>query len=237
MYAIRSIHQIEMTSRCNLRCAYCPSHRLPRPKLDMNARTFELALGWARYFWERHKHPELNMAGIGESTLHPEFVRNMHRAREVMGPEVNILLATNGLLMDDAMAQAIRPMRPSVYVSLHRPEKAIHAVEACKRAGILTAVSCDGAINATDWAGQIDWPVTTQVAGQDCTWVTGGMTIVLADGRVSRCCFDADGSGVIANVMQDLTRFQTSPYHLCKKCHLKQPAGVASNESSRGVAA
>ena len=61
--------------------------------------------------------------------------------------------------------------------------------------------------------------------------------VVLADGRVSRCCFDADGSGVIANVMQDLTRFQTSPYHLCKKCHLKQPAGVADNESSRGVAA
>ena len=226
MFPIRSIHQIEMTSRCNLRCGYCPSYRLPRPKMDMDADTFELSLRWARYFWEVNRHPELNMAGIGESTLHPEFVRYMHRAREVMGPEVNILLATNGLLMDDAMAQAIKPMRPSVYISLHRADKAAKAVEACKRAGILVAVSCDGALESTNWAGQVDWPVTTRAMGSECNWVSEGKLIVFADGRVSTCSFDASGAGVIATVTNDLTAFATRPYALCAKCHLKHPETV-----------
>lgn len=246
MFPIRAIHQIEMTSRCNLKCAYCPSYRLPRPKLDMDGETFELALRWARYFFDRYGHGELNMAGIGESTMHPEFVRYMHRAREVMGDAVNILLATNGLLMDEAMAQAIKPMRPHVYISLHRPEKAIGAVEACKRAGILTAVSCDGAVGATNWAGQIDWPVTTPVAGRECTWITEGKTIVLADGRVTTCAFDASGCGVLACVTDDLTRFETQPYKLCASCHLVQPDSVlrrmpappmAATITTQGVAA
>jgi hypothetical protein len=226
MFPLRAIHQIELTSRCNLKCAYCPSYRLPRPKVDMAWSTLERTLAVARALWGVHRHGELNMAGIGESTMHARFVDAMFRAREVMGPEVSILLATNGLLMTREMARAIAPMRPSVYVSLHRPEKAQHAVQACAEAGILTAVSCDGAMNAVNWAGQVDWPVTTPTVGQNCDWVVKGRAFVLADGRLSRCCFDADGSGVFGHVDDDLSKAYTSPYHLCATCHLKQPASV-----------
>lgn len=225
-YPIKCVHQIEITSRCNLKCRYCPSYRLPRPKMDMEPETWHKSLAWAARLNATSRHNELNLAGIGESTLHPMFVEWVHEARQAMGPWCRIVLATNGLLMDDAMAQAIAPARPDVYVSLHRPEKAMPAVEACKRAGILSGVSCDGAVQAVDWAGQIDWPVTTTESGKDCDWTTDGKVVVFADGRVSRCCFDASGAGVICTIDDDLTQFAHSPYSLCDTCHLKNRAEV-----------
>lgn len=50
MFPIRHIHQIEMTSRCNLRCRYCPSPHLPRPKIDMTEAYYKQSLRWARHF-------------------------------------------------------------------------------------------------------------------------------------------------------------------------------------------
>lgn len=225
-YPIRAIHQIELTSRCNLRCKYCVhgTAGMLRQKVDMDAGTFELALRWARYFNDRHHHNELNLAGIGESTMHPEFVPWVHRAREVMGDAVTLVLATNGLLMDDAMAQAIAPARPRVYVSLHRPETAQPALLALSRVGILAGVSCDGALASTDWAGQVAWPVTTPLAGKDCTWVTQGKAVVASNGDVLTCSFDASGASVVGNVTHDLSACATQPWAACARCHYRQPA-------------
>lgn len=223
MIPIRAIHQIEMTSECNLRCRYCTHPKMPRPKQHMDDATYMKALRWVQYFQGKHKHPELNLAGIGESTLHPEFVRNVFLAREAVGPGVNLVLATNGLLMTDELARAIAPAKPSVWVSLHRPERAGPAVEALKRAGILCGVSADASIAAVDWAGQVKWHVSAP-KGNPCPWMTSAMVIVLSDGRVSRCCFDSDGSGVIGHIDEDLSQFATSPYALCAACHLSVPA-------------
>lgn len=169
----------------------------------------------------RSHHAELNLAGIGESTMHPQFIDFLRLARGAVGWDVTLVLATNGLLVDDAMAEAMAPYKPEVYVSLHRPEKAQKAVSALARVGILKAVSCDGALNSVNWAGQIDWPVTTSAAGGACTWFKDGRVVVLADGRVSRCCFDASGAGVLGTIDDDLTQLTTSAYSLCETCHLK----------------
>lgn len=223
-FPIRQIHQIEMTSRCNLRCKYCTHPNLGRPKQDMSAAHFTKALSWAKRFVEAGQQDSVNMAGIGESTLHPDFVRNMFWARKALGEQVQIVLATNGLLMDDAMAQAIAPMRPTVYVSLHRPERAGLAVEACKRAGILAGVSADPSVAATNWAGQVKWHVSVQ-GRRKCMWVSGGQVIVQADGNVSRCAYDAGRSnGVICTIDDDLAQFTTSAYSLCRGCD--QDVGV-----------
>lgn len=189
----------------------------------MDESTYRLALGWARRYVERGTQRELNLAGIGESTLHPEFVRFVHLARETVGEDCGLVLATNGLLVTDELARAIAPARVAVFVSLHRPEKAGPAVEALKRAGIFAGASADPSLAATDWAGQVKWHVSS--AQRQCAWVKGGQFIVFADGRVSRCAFDASGVGVMAHVGEDLDRFQTSPYALCRTCD--QDVGVA----------
>lgn len=86
--AVREIHQIEPTSRCNLKCKYCPQWpKLPRAKLDMTQETFEAALAMVEYFVGLGTQTELSLTGIGEPTLHPHFVDMMVRAREVIGPD------------------------------------------------------------------------------------------------------------------------------------------------------
>ncbi len=227
---IRAIHQIEMTSRCNLRCRYCTHPKMPRPKMDMDDATYAKSLAWVKYFQAKRPHAELNLAGIGESTLHPEFVRNVFLAREAVGPAVRLVLATNGLLMDDALAQAIAPARPAVWVSLHRPERAGPAVEALRRAKILSGVSSDPSLAAVDWAGQVKWHVSAP-KGSPCPWMANAMVMVMADGRVTRCCFDATGDGVIAHVDDDLSKYATSPYNICAACHLDASGFVQHAEA------
>lgn len=188
----------------------------------MAAEPFQRALHWVRYFSSRGTQGELNLAGIGESTMHPEFVRNVFLAREALHPKSSLMLATNGLLMDDAMAQAIAPSGIRVWVSLHRPERAGPAVEALRRAGILAGVSNDPSVAAISWAGQVDWHRSAPRG--PCPWVRGGYAFIMADGRVSRCSLDASGIGVFATVSDDLSRFATSPYALCRNC--EQDVGV-----------
>jgi hypothetical protein len=221
--SIRAIHQIEMTSQCNLRCKYCCHPKMPRPKIHMSDEHYRKSLDWVKHFQSKRPHPELNLAGIGESTLHPEFVRNVFLAREAVGRYVNLVLATNGLLMTDELAKAIAPARPMVWVSLHRPEKAGPAVEALKHAGIFSGVSSDPSTAAVDWAGQVKWHVSA-AKGRPCPWMASLMVMVMADGRVTRCCFDSDGSGVIAHINDDLSAHGTSPFGLCATCHLSADA-------------
>jgi hypothetical protein len=188
---------------------------MKRAKIDMDDATYAKALLWARHL----PGDELNLAGIGESTMHPEFVRNVFIAREAVGWDVRLILATNGLLMTRDLAKAIAPSRIMVWVSLHRPEKAGPAVEALRAAGIFAGTSSDAATDSVDWAGQVKWSVTTRQKGSECPWVKPGRVFILSDGRIARCCFDATADDVIGTVDDDLTQLQTSPYRLCATCH------------------
>lgn len=222
-FPLNSIHQIEITSRCNLRCRYCVHPKMARPKIDMDEATYLRSLEWVRKYVQRGSQSELNLAGIGESTMHAEFVRYVHLAREALGWNQQLVLATNGLLMTDELAREIAPTGILVWVSLHRPEKAGPAVESLKRAGILAGVSADPSLSSTDWAGQVKWHVSVQ-KGRPCPWVRGGWSIVLADGRLSRCCFDGSGIGVIGHINDNLDLLHTSAYELCRTCD--QDVGV-----------
>lgn len=216
MPRVRSIHQIEITSRCNLACVYCTNRSLKRPKMDILPDVFIRALEWAQYFAKAGTQTELNLAGIGESTLHPKFVELVALARSYMGPGVRLTMATNGILMTPELAKAIAPYKPEVWVSLHRPEKAGPAVEALKSAGILSGISIDPSVASIDWAGQVDWAVTA--APMMCQWIPKGRVMVMADGNVTACCLDADRCGVVGNVFEDISSLETEYFKLCETC-------------------
>lgn len=216
-YQIREIHQIEITSRCNLRCVYCVHRHMPRAKQDMDERTFLKALDWAIEFKRRGTQHAVNLAGIGESTMHPQFAEFVGIARERLGRDTDLVLATNGLLVDDALVAKIAPHRPSVYVSLHRPEKAGPAIEALRRGGILTGVSTDPSTAATDWAGQVDWHKSAPTY-RPCGWVRQGAVFVMSDGRLSACSLDGTGDETIGSIFDDLDTLKTKPYRLCMTC-------------------
>jgi hypothetical protein len=227
---LQQIHQIEITSRCNLRCKYCAHPTMKRAKVDMEWDIFKRAIEIAKFCQSAGSQGSLNLAGIGESTMHPRFVEMLAYAREQLGKQQELVLATNGLLMTDALAEAIEPFRPAVFVSLHRPERAGLAVEALKRVGLLAGVSADPSISATDWAGTVKWHVSAPRSA--CPWVKGGWGMVLSDGRITRCSFDSTGIGVFGHVNDDVQPL-TSPYALCKNCH--QEVGVEFDEAVSGA--
>lgn len=217
MILLQRLHQIEITSHCNLKCQYCPSPTLKRKKMHMEWDVFMRSLHWVEYFMEHYGQEEVNLAGIGESTMHPQFLTMLAAARGRLGPDIRIVLATNGKLMTDALAQAMKPWNPTVFVSLHQPVFAGPAVECLRRVGLLAGVSNDPSIAATNWAGQVKWHNSAE-PGRPCPWVRQGKTMVMSDGRLTTCSFDASGIGVIGHIDDDLTKIQTRPYSLCRTC-------------------
>lgn len=217
---IESIHQIELSSHCNLRCVYCPSPNLEKmrdqPAQHMKPTTFARALAWAKYFESKSTQKELALTGIGEAILHPNFAECLRLARQVL-PHNRITVSTNGLAFTDELAKEIAPFKPEVYVSLHRPEKAGPAIEIAKRYGIYKASNNAFATSAFDWAGQLDWHVSAPK--NPCGYLFAGWVVVLVDGRITTCCLDASGVGVVGTVSDDPGSLRITPYKLCLTCH------------------
>jgi hypothetical protein len=218
---VEEVHQIEVTTFCNLRCVYCPSPKLEQhrgqPKRHMDLAVFERALWWARRL---PNQGELSITGIGETLLHPQWQELMAMARRAL-PTNFINFSTNGLLLDDAACEVLKRHRIQVYVSLHRPEKAGPAIEAARRAGIYLQENASAATSAFDWAGQVPWHVSAPAA--PCEWLKRGWVNILVDGRISTCCLDAAGAGVVGHVDDDVGSVSVKPYSLCDGCHLVVP--------------
>ena len=232
---IESIHQVEVTSRCDLRCVYCPSPKLDKPveeggfgraKIDISDEHFYRALEWAVHFERQGTQNELALTGIGEPLLHPRLVEYLAAAREAL-PANPITFSTNGLALakpsGDELLKRMKPYQPQIYVSTHRPEKAGLAIAKVKKAGLFatenTSFATDGAM---DWAGQIDWPVQIEVTVM-CAYLGLGWGVVLSDGRMTRCCYDATGEGSFGHVDDPIGALSTSPWSLCEPCHQVVP--------------
>lgn len=222
---ITSVHQIEPTTYCNLRCVYCPSPKLEKhrgqAKMHMDLDVFDQALELAKHYARQGTQGELSLTGIGETLLHPEWRTLVERAGNAL-PGHFLNFSTNGLLLDDDACQHLKACGFQVFISLHRPEKAGRAIEAAKNAGILVGVNASAATSAFDWAGQVDW--ITSAPASPCEWLRQGWCNVLVDGRITTCCLDAAGVGVVGDVMlshpDDL---RIKPYSLCDSCHMTIP--------------
>lgn len=222
---LTSIHQIEVTSFCNLRCVYCPSRNLPKIRgqasQHMTLETFERALEWCKHFEARGStQGELSLTGIGETLLHPDWKTLIRLAREAL-PGNYLNFSTNGILLDDDACEHLAEHGIRVWVSLHRPEKAGLAIERAQRHGILDGPNASAATSAFDWGGVVDWPVTAP--SSRCEWLAQGWGNVLVDGRISTCCLDAAGTGVVGHVDDELGSARVKPYDLCSGCHLVVP--------------
>lgn len=220
---ITQIHQIELTSRCNLRCIYCPHGQdgvMKRPQVDMTWATFERALMWVDHFCREGTQAEVNLAGLGESTLNPMFAEMVLATRATLGVSREIHLATNGIAITKQMVEKIASARPKVWVSTHKPEKIVNAISWLREAGLLAGISCDGAINPNDWAGQVKWVKPTYEL--PCYWLTLGWGFITAEGKIPVCCIDADGKETFGDVWSAKLG-PLRPIKLCKSCYQRIP--------------
>ena len=225
---IKSLHQIELTSLCSLRCVYCPSSQIvaanapSRPAMDMAVPVFVRALEHVARYVKQGTQDVLNVAGIGESMMRDDFMTLMRLAREKLplGPNRNpipIILATNGLHMTDSIAAEMPRLFVGCWISLHRPEKAGLAIEIAKRHDVYVGISTDPATNADDWAGQVKWR-RSQPYVSACMWLREGKAMVMAHGGVTTCCLDASGVGTIGHVDDAIGSLAVRPYSLCQTC-------------------
>lgn len=217
---VTEIHEIELSSMCNLACTYCPHPTLKRAKAHMEWLVFERTLEHVRYYVRKGTQRELSLTGIGEAILHPRFVEMMHLSRSVMG-DLPVIVATNGVAMTKELAQEFRKAKVAVYVSLHRPEVAGTALNMLDDAMVMRGSNHAFVDSSLDWAGQVDWHVSAPRAM--CGYLSKGWAVVRQDGSIDACCMDAHGLYPIASVWDPPGSLMTHAIDLCKNCNLHVP--------------
>lgn len=219
--AITQVHEIELTSRCNLACVYCPNPVLKRPKVDMSMQDFIRSLECVSYFVKQGTQQELSITGVGEALMHPEFATMLHMARAVIGPTRLLTFSTNGLLLDDAILSAIASAQPVVYISMHRPEVGAIALERAKKY-VKVGTNVSFATSALNWSGEVDWHVSHPP--MTCEYLRSGWAVIRADGIVGTCCWDAESvHGRIGTIHDDPATWRTAPHEACRGCSLRVP--------------
>jgi hypothetical protein len=223
---IREVHELELSSICNLACVYCPHPHLKRAKDHIGWDTFERALLHVEHYVGAGTQGELSLTGIGEAILHPRFIEALWMCRDTIGDR-KLVLSTNGVALMNkevdapAIAAALAETRTLVYVSLHRPELATPAAHKLMRAGVNVQLNHAFVDSSIDWAGQVDWPVSGPV--HTCTYLKDGWAVIRQNGNVDACCQDAHDLHPLANVWDEPGTWVTHPIELCAKCHLKVP--------------
>lgn len=215
------IHQIELSSECNLRCKYCAHPKMQREKAHMSMDTFKRTMAHVIYYADKdiQLQPELSLTGVGEALLNPEFMSMVRYARSVY--KGAIIFSTNGLLLTEEVVKELAKLKVYVYISLHRPEVAKKAIDIAKQYQILIDVNYQFATSSFNWAGQVDWEVTAPKI--KCAYLTEGWSAVLQDGTVTTCCMDAEGINTIGHVDDQIGSLTTTVKGLCKTCHMVVP--------------
>lgn len=220
--AITTIKQIELTSKCNLACRYCPHLKMKRKKEHMKWHTFERTLDWVRWFVYQGTQREVALTGIGEPLMHPQFVRIVKTVRDVIGWSNPITFSTNGILLTEKLCQQLKYYKPEIFISLHRPEIAGKAIEIAKKYGLFRNYNDSFVTSSMNWAGTVNWYVSAP--STICDFLMRGWAVVLADGDITTCCMDSEKLGLIGNVFNNIPeKTYMDPYSLCESCYMTVP--------------
>ena len=222
-----TLHQVEVSSECNLRCAYCLHPTMQRPKQHMTAEVWRDCLRWLAHFVNQGTQGELVLSGTGEPTLNPLLPEMARQARVILGPHRRLMTTTNGLAVTAELVEALKPSNISVYVSLHRPEKAEAAVYLLTRGGLLAEAVMDPVMGPNSWAGQVDWPDRINAGGLArpvCPWLSRGWLFVASDGRQYTCCYANGDTPVLGSVTDPVQNVTPAPWRVCDACWQRPPA-------------
>ena len=217
---IQEIHELELSSLCNLACVYCPHPTLQREKGNMEWKIFERTMEHVAYYRRQGTQTELSLTGIGEAILYPAFAAALARSRAVMGDGL-IVMATNGVAVTDEIIRLLKEYRVRVYVSLHRPEVAVPAGVAMNKAGVEVLANHAFVDSSIDWGGQVKWHASAP--SHPCDYLGRGWASVKQNGDVDACCVDAHDRHPIGNVWDEIGSLRTHAIPLCASCHLTVP--------------
>jgi len=183
---------------------------------------FEKTVEWIKVLCEKGTQREVNLFGIGESTLHPELVAMVKYAREKIPFRIPLHMNTNGILMTKELAIGIKEAGINhVDITGHDHYHTAKTIRIFREVGIVGELTYDFVTRPHDWAGQIDWFKVDKTFYDPgvCPWLGNGQVMVMSDGNITKCCIDAFGQGIMGTIFDDITTFEMLPFELCKKCH------------------
>jgi hypothetical protein len=226
------IKNLEVASVCNLSCPYCPcSGQGKYRKVGlMDERTFDRSLYWLEKFVKAGTQRELNLFGIGEPSLHPNYVEMVKKCREVMPLRLQLRLNTNGVaITEEWVENVILAGADALDLTDHDAYASMKTIQIFNRLQqkypyFKFGYSRDGIRNPNNWGGLVDWVPEVHHARYLCPWLLNGQVMIMSDGRVTRCCQDAHARGILGTVWQDdLDRMGHTPFIQCAKCHEDVP--------------
>ncbi len=235
---VTTISAIELSSLCSNKCEYCPApeqggHR-PTGLMDMD--TFRKALEWVKYFARKGTQKELNMQGIGESTMHPDFVEMVHMARGVIPIGGNLMLTTNGNHLNDKLVMnMIDAGITHIILTAHKPRTVKDVVPLLNKYSgrVNININMDFAMTPNNWGGQVKGWTEEVDYRLHCNWLGQGQALIYSDGRITTCCLDAFAQGVVGSVIDEPGSVGVEPFELCKTCHHELPdkykSGIITN--------
>lgn len=221
-----TLHQIEVSSQCSLRCQYCLWPTMTRSKQHMTTHTWMQCLRWLQHFVDAGTQGELVLSGTGEPTLNPRLPQMALEARQILGPKRRLMTTTNGLHMTEELAAALVPSGMRVYVSMHRPEKAKPAMELLQRVGLFEQAVMDPVVGSNSWAGQVDWYDSINAGGDKrpvCPWLSRGWLFVASTGQCFSCCYANGDTPVIGHVDEPCHGVTPQPWRVCDACWQRPP--------------
>lgn len=214
-----TVNTIEVSALCDNTCAYCPAPLQSQHRAVglMGMDTFRSAARWVAHFTQAGTQREVNLHGVGEPTLNPLLPEMIRELRSVFPGVINF--NTNGNNLTEGLATACRDAGvTSIQVTGHRADATMRALRTLRRLGIQTATNQDFAASPNNWAGQVDWTDVVDYRLR-CDWLLRGQVMITWDGLVTRCCLDAFGAGVFADVEDDITTYDLTRFELCERCH------------------
>lgn len=226
MPRLTTLH-VEVTNRCNLRCVYCPVNRsLARPKSDLSFERFVELLDRARGI------RTLLPFQWGEPLLHPRIVDMVREATRrgiltylttngtLLEPPLAPALLRAGLsrltVSVDGDDETHRALRGVELAPIRRRVIALRRLR--DRLGLKTAIDVSMVVDEesaaavpafrAQWRGVADRvqciPRMIQAPRrQACREPWRGLLVVLADGRTTTCCFDAEGELDLGNAFRE----------------------------------
>lgn len=228
---IQTINTIELSSKCDNQCPYCPApiqHKYRKTGF-MEWNVYEQAIKNVLMLARRGTQKELNLFGVGESTLHPDIIELVKYARKTLPFAQDLHLNTNGNTMTFDLAKSLKDAGiTAIDITGHDHLATAKTIRYFRQLRIKHMISYDFAVTPNNWAGQVDWFEPDEWYPKTlCPWLSRGQIMVMSDGNITTCCIDAFGQGVFGTVFDKLDSLQINEQELCKKCHHLTPSKIA----------
>lgn len=212
---LETVHQIELTNHCNLKCVYCMQPKQEREKVFMSEEIFHKSIAIVKECLEKRKQGSVWLHGLGEPLLHPMLEEFLAYARKEL-PTVKLLMSSNALLITEDMCLMLKNYGIVLHISVHKPEKAMKGIQLAIKHKIVEDISSNAAIRPNDWAGQLDWAHSPDVF--PCAWLREGCGYIMSDGNIVNCCTDVLATNILGTV-DDWRDILIAPYQLCENCN------------------